>query len=129
MEIIPIMPKESFSSDTTKIFAAAHNVVRDTVADGVRFISDYPAQAAGSRYRRTGILRRSWGFNIKSGNMRIEGTVQSNSMVAPYNRDVQGENQKPLFERRGWKNVSDLMKFMAEGFSDKVQKAVGNVLR
>jgi len=129
MDIIPIMPKESFSSDTAKIFAAAHNVVRDTVADGVRFISDYPAQPAGSRYIRKGTLRRSWGFSIKSGNMRIEGTVESNSMVAPYNRDVQGENQKPLFERRGWKNVSDLMKFMAEGFSEKVQKAVGNVLR
>ena len=99
------------------------------MAEGVRFMSVYPPPPVRSRYIRRGKLRQSWSFQVVTGNQRIEGRVGSNSNVAPYNRDVQGEKQKPLFERIGWRNVKDLMKMMAEGFSEKVQKAVGDVLK
>ncbi len=128
MRMIPILPDRSFRQDTAKAFAAVNNAVRDTVADGVRLISDYPAQGR-SRYRRTGTLRRSWGFSMKSGGRRIEGTVQSNSRIAPYNRDVQGENQKPLFERRGWRNVTDLIGFMGDLLPSRVQRALNEAFR
>lgn len=122
--IIPIMPGVSFSSETNKAFAAISNVVRDTTADGVMFMTNYPAKRSGSRYIRTGTLRRSWNFSMKSGGGRIEGSVQSNSNVAPYNRDVQGENQRPLFERIGWHNVKELIALMGDDFPKRVQKAL-----
>jgi len=125
IRLIPIMPAQLFSADTTKAFAAMNNAVRDTVADGQRFISDYPSKPGRSRYRRTGTLRRSWTFNMKSGGRRIEGAVNSNSRIAPYNRDVQGENQRPVFDKIGWRTVVDLAKVMADDLPGKVQRALG----
>ncbi len=129
IKMIPIVPDRLFDHETIKAFSAVHNAMRDTVVDGVRFISEYPPQKAGSRYRRTGILRRSWTFILKSGGRRIEGSVISNSRVAPYNRAVQGEEQRAFFEGRGWRNIRDLISRMTKDLPKRVQKAVGNAFR
>lgn len=72
-------------------------------------LATYPPAPAGSRYRRTGTLGRTWtsarpefaplssGFEARIGN------------AAPYAEDVQGERQLALFRRIGWPNVGDVV--------------------
>jgi len=125
-QFIPVTPPKGLG-DIPKLFAILNNAVRDQVAEGVRFMSTYPAKPGGSSYRRTGTLRRSWSFAMKTGGGRIEGTIKSNQNVAPYNEDVQGEDQQALFKRIGWKNIKDLDKKIDKEFSKRVDDMVSKV--
>lgn len=84
-------------------------LMRNTVAEGNRFIAKYPPQRLRkSGYKRTGTLKRSWSFKVRNEVRRIVGTVGSNSNIAPYNRFVQGRRQRRLFRGAGWRNVNTL---------------------
>ncbi len=121
--MIPIVTPKPFG-DVPKAFAVMHDVVRDQAAEGVKFMSQYPAKPGDSRYKRTGTLRRSWAFKITSGNNRIEGEIGSNANVAPYNEEVQGADQNPFFKAVGWKNVEDLGKKIDKEFPERMQRAI-----
>lgn len=123
MRLIPLLPPGGILN-AAQVFTALHNGVRDQSAESVRFMSTYPPKPGKSRYRRTGTLRRSWSFTVKSGNRRVEGSVNSNSGIAPYNEDVQGENQRPLFETLGWRNVKDLEKKVGREFVGRLERIV-----
>ena len=123
MQMIPI-GKDIKLGDVPKLFVTLNDAVRDEVAEGVRFMSEYPPSPAGSTYRRTGTLRRSWSFEVKSGGGRIEGSVGSNSNVAPYNMTVQGDEQGSVFINIGWRDTKTLGKIMEKDFPGRCQSLV-----
>lgn len=123
IKLIPIVPDKLFG-DAPKVMAVLQSAIRDQVAEGVRYMSEYPPEPSRSTYRRTGTLRRSWSFSISSGNHRIEGKVLSNSGIAPYNKDVQGVEQDYVFTRIGWRNVPELVEKIDDEFPDKVQRLI-----
>lgn len=75
---------------------------RGLAAGGAYLLSNlasYPPQRAGSTYRRTGRLGRSWTLEGRRGGLQI---VIGNS--TPYAPEVQGMRmeQRPFFAERGW---------------------------
>ena len=123
-QMLPILPKAGLLNQK-QLFVALHDAVRDQAAEGRTFMSTYPQKRGSSSYRRTGTLRNSWSFKVKSGSKRIEGTVGSNSGIAPYNEEVQGEKQDPLFAMLGWRNVEDLEKKTNREFPSAVERIIG----
>lgn len=105
---------------------ALRRVMIDTVAEGKRFMAEYPPAAPGQRYKRTGTLKRSWsGRTVNSTNNKSEGIVGSNSGVAPYNSKVQGPEaeQGPYF-RGLWQNVDDLVAKTKDELPRRVQAEI-----
>ena len=124
IQMIPIGQPEQIFKDTAKVFVVIEQAVRNEVVEGVRFMSVYPTKPVGSRYRRTGKLRGSWHFKMATGGGRIEGTVASQSNIAPYNEEVQGVGQEQIFRQIGWRNVDGLQKEFDTKFADKVQAEI-----
>jgi len=127
VKVIPITPTESLVN-TPKLFVLLTAAVRDQVAEGVRLMSIYPPQLGRSKYRRTGTLRRSWSFGVTTGGGRIEGLVRSASNIAPYNREVQGEEQLLFFGRRGWANIKELDKQINRDFPKRMQDMINRAV-
>lgn len=123
VKMIPIGIEKPFG-DLPKMFVLLNNGVRDQAAEGVRFMSTYPP-IRDSSYRRTGTLRRSWSFSMRTGGGRIEGEIGSNSNIAPYNREVQGKEQTDLFWGKGWHNVTQLETMIDKDFPKRVQSLIG----
>ena len=113
--------------DSAKTFVLLANAVRDEAAEGERFMTQYPPEAPGGHYRRTGTLRKSWSSNVKTGGSKIEGEVGSAGNIAPYNEDVQGENKESLFKQIGWRNVEDLQSKVQGSLPDRIQDAINKV--
>jgi len=128
LQMLSVGDKVKFG-DSVKLLAAVSNAMRDELAEGERFITDYPPQSASSRYRRTGTLKRSWTSNMKSGGSKIEGTIGSSGNIAPYNEDVQGEDQEAIFKRIGWRTVDDLASKVQGEYPDRVQDAVNSAFK
>ncbi len=115
--------------DAVDIVRDLQRLMRNTVAEGNRFIAKYPPQRLRkSGYKRTGTLKRSWSFRVRNEGRRIVGTVGSNSNIAPYNRFVQGKRQRRLFRGAGWRNVNTLearmVRSLITGADDKMERAV-----
>ena len=117
------MPKEPFP-DPAKLVQVLKDAVRDQAVEGVRFMSEYPRQSSGSSYRRTGTLRRSWHFTVEMNSGNIEGNIMSNSNIAPYNKDVQGEEQSPWMTDLGWRNIKGLGEKIDRDFPPRVELLV-----
>lgn len=97
----------------------------DLGAEGVRKMATYPAQRSRSRYRRTGTLMRSWSATrVTRSSDRVELTIGSNSNTAPYNREVEGEDQLPLFRSLGWQTVHDLQRDLAAKLPALLERAL-----
>jgi|TARA_Y100000310_G_scaffold15622_1_gene15666 hypothetical protein len=126
LQLIPVTPKKPLGN-IPKLVELLTNGVRDQAAEGVRLMSTYPPQPAKSRYRRTGTLRRSWNFALKTGGGIIQAIIQSNRRVAPYNEAVQGQDQAPLFEQIGWKTIKDLDKQIQKDFPKRMQDMINKV--
>ena len=126
IKMIPIVSEKPFGN-IPRMFSLLHNAVRDQAAEGVRFMSVYPTKS-GSNYKRTGTLRKSWSFVIKTGGRLIEGIIGSNSNIAPYNEEVQGVNQDEIFATLGWRNVNDLGKVIDKEFPKRIQEMIGRAL-
>lgn len=123
IQMIPI-GKADFGGDVIKMFVSLTNAVRDQAVEGVRFISTYPPLES-KNYRRTHTLQKSWSPSpVKTGGGRIEVEIGSNSNIAPYNEDVQGENQMAIFKRIGWRTVNDLESLVQKDFSKRLQDAI-----
>ena len=126
IQMVPI-GKDVKLGDMPKLFASINSAVRDQVAEGVRYMTEYPPLPAGITDRRTGTLRRSWFFEVKSGSGTIEGTVNSNSAIAPYNKDVQGDNQLEVFGRIGWRDTNMLSRIIDNQFINRVKAIMDKV--
>ncbi len=118
IRITPIKPVGA-NVDGPAIRRQLVRMVRNTGADGKRFIAKYPAQRlTASGYVRTGTLKRSWSNTTRAGLTKIEGTVGSSDRIAPYNIWVQGPNkgtgkrQVLRFRAAGWQGVDDLSKML-----------------
>ena len=130
--LIPIRPKGLLKS-----VAAAKGAVRraltDMVAEGQRYMAEYPPQPPESRYRRTGDLKKSWiqspASQVKEQGGAMVGVMGSNSGMAPYNRDVQGVAQRAFFRGRGWRNVNDLRAKVEKELAQRVQREIDKVVQ
>lgn len=121
--IIPIRPSRPLFNKAL-FRAAVKRAMTDTVVEGVRYVRYYPPTAPDQKYRRTGNLGRSWSFVVTQRGDRTEGVVGSNSNTAPYNREVQGGNPRPIFTRIGWRNVNDLAGLMERQLPIRVQAEI-----
>lgn len=126
IRVISINPGPQARIDTRRLQLDVLALMRDTVANGNRFIARYPAQKLRkTRYRRTNTLKRSWSFRVQSRGKDISGEVGSNSNIAPYNQWVQGRRrQRRIFRQAGWKNVNDLADKMVDEFNDGLDKII-----
>lgn len=124
ISMVPIGDFKEGIKDTAKLFVVLQGATRDAVAEGARYMATYPTKPPGSSYIRTGKLGQSWDFNVKSGSGNIEGQTYSTGNTAPYNENVQGENQMPVFKRIGWRTTEDLRKQFDTKFADNVQKEI-----
>lgn len=87
-----------------KAMLAAMN---DSTALLLRDMKTYPPAPAGSTYRRTRTLGRSWSRTFDDK----RGEVGSNGFMAPYNRLVQDdERQTRVHKRTGWQTVQSVAK-------------------
>lgn len=125
IRMIPIQPKTTFGQDTKRAFAGLHQAIRDQAAVSVAFMTVYPPKSFSSTYVRTGTLRRSWLFRMVSGNRSIQGIVASQGNIAPYNEDVQGENQLPHFLQLGWRNVKQMVKLINRELPGRIERILG----
>ena len=102
IRVVAISPGPNARIDTRRLQIQVRDLMRDTVANGNRFIARYPAQKLRkTRYRRTNTLKRSWSFRVRQGGRDITGEVGSNSNIAPYNKYVQGRRPVRIFRQAG----------------------------
>jgi hypothetical protein len=121
---VPIRPRGA-RIDTTLLNKNIADAMRDVTADGQTLAARYPAQTLRkSGYRRTGTLKRSWSSKVRTRPGSIEGTVGSNSNIAPYNRFVQGRRreQARIFRRTRWTTVDVLEKTMQDDLEERVEE-------
>lgn len=121
---VPIKPKGA-RINTTALAMDLTNAMRDVTSDGQTLAARYPPQTLRkSGYRRTGTLKRSWSSRVRTRTGSIEGTVGSNSNMAPYNRFVQGRKgqQARIFRRTRWTTVDDLEKVMQDDLNERVEE-------
>ncbi len=128
--ITPIKPVGA-EVDGQAIRRGMVRMIRNTGADGKRFMAKYPPQRlTKSGYTRTGTLKRSWSNTTTESQTKIEGVVGSNSNIAPYNRLVQGAKggsevrQLPLFANAGWQGVDELASIL----QDRVQREADEII-
>lgn len=114
----------------TAIISALTKDIRNTTAEGNRALAEYPVQPPGSSYRRTNTLKRSWSMGpVTVSGDDLQGTVRSNSNIAPYNRDVQGKLQEPLFFTLGWLDVITEAKRMQSDLVKRTRQTMKSLLR
>ncbi len=112
------------------IITALTKDIQNATAEGNRALAEYPTKPPGSTYRRTNTLKRSWSMApvTISGN-NLQGAVRSNSNIAPYNRDVQGKLQEPLFFTLGWLDVVTEAKRMQSDLIKRTRQTMKSLLR
>ncbi len=127
IRLIPILTKRQLPSRGA-IIGKLTDAVRDTVAEGQRRLAEYPSKPPGSRYKRTNTLKRSWSNAVSMVGAQLEGRVRSNGSMAPYNVDVQGLFQEPLFFALGWRNVQTEAKAMEKELIQRTRRAMSDLV-
>lgn len=105
--------------------AAMRGATEDATTYLLALIRRYPQQRAGSTYRRTGTLNRSWSRRVEGTGLSIRGFVGSNGNIAPYNRYVQSRREQAAVHRGRWQTVEDV----AEHERDRVVQFYRDRLR
>lgn len=124
VRLVPIKTTQPVLA-TAKMLSALTAAIRDTQAEGVRLMATYPPQRPGSRYKRTGTLKRSWSMGpVRHEGSALSGEILSNGGIAPYNDDVQGHVQDAFFAARGWVNVRELVKLVNKQLPVRAQRAI-----
>jgi len=88
-----------------RIDRALRAAMEDSTALLLREQQTYPPAPAGSKYKRTNTLRRSWSRRISREGSELVGEVGSNANIAPYNRYVQDQTQQATVHRGRWTNT------------------------
>ena len=89
-----------------RIDRALRAAMEDSTVLLLREQQTYPPQRAGSKYKRTNTLRRSWSRRIYRDGSGIVGEVGSSGNTAPYNRYVQDQTQQASIHRGRWTNTA-----------------------
>lgn len=98
--------------------------VEDMTSFGMRNVTTYPPQPAGSRYVRTDVLRGSWHVTpiVVSGN-EVSARIVSNGNAAPYNRLVQDADYQARVHRGRWTNTAQETTRRMEAQSERFMAA------
>ena len=89
-----------------RIDRALRAAMEDSTVLLLREQQTYPPQRAGSTYKRTNTLRRSWSRRIRQEGSELVGEVGSSGNTAPYNRYVQDQTQQASIHRGRWTNTA-----------------------
>jgi hypothetical protein len=87
-------------------------------------IAKYPPPPPNSRYRRTGLLGRSWSSKTRPLANDIEGIVAN---TAPYAPEVQGLSQKGFHADTGWGRLDEVAKRLWPQIVEFFQEALRRV--
>lgn len=89
-----------------RIDRALRAAMEDSTVLLLREQQTYPPAPAGSTYKRTNTLRRSWSRRIRQEGSELVGEVGSSGNTAPYNRYVQDQTQQASIHRGRWSNTA-----------------------
>ena len=89
-----------------RIDRALRAAMEDSTVLLLREQQTYPPAPAGSTYKRTNTLRRSWSRRIYRDGTAIVGEVGSSGNTAPYNRYVQDQTMQATVHRGRWTNTA-----------------------
>lgn len=106
----PIVPKGILPRRLARLYGEFALLMGDLATQCHDELATYPPQRAGTKYRRTGTLGRSWSHRVLLKSDRIEAVVGSQGQIAPYNVFVQGPNRRPVFGVIGWKTPKEVLK-------------------
>jgi hypothetical protein len=104
-----------------QIARANREAVWDLAALAIRRLTAYPPPPAGSTYRRTRTLGRSWQRKVTSKGADSKAVISSSGHIAPYNIYVQDASRQARHMRH-WPNT-------LQAISQEVSKAAGPVFR
>lgn len=68
----------------------------------------YPSPPAGSTYRRTNTLNRSWSRRVLGSGLNMQAVIGSSGAIAPYNRYVQDRRRQAAIHRGRWRTADDV---------------------
>lgn len=106
----PIIPKRTGLRKLMKLYAQFESLMGNFVTEAHDELASYPPRKVGGRYKRTGMLGRSWQHRVEAKRGAIVGTVASAGQIAPYNVYVQGPRQVKWAKGYGWKQPKDVIK-------------------
>lgn len=86
----------------------------------------YPAQRAGSAYRRTGTLGRRWTTRVSENSNGIEGKVGNNTIYGPF---VQSEMFQAAVHRGRWQTDADVLERETAAIVADFERAIEAALR
>ena len=89
-----------------RIDRALRAAMEDSTVLLLREQQTYPTAPAGSKYKHTNTLRRSWSRRIYQDGSGIVGEVGSSGNTAPYNRYVQDQTMQASQHRGRWTNTA-----------------------
>ena len=125
IEVVGAEAVEAALADETRLEELARAMER-CVAEVRVEAGRYPPKVVGSRYRRTGALRRSIEGRVEAREGEVVGRVSSSISYAPY---VIGPEQTRLMGARGWQRMRSVVgrkrPWIEEQFRAAVLGAVG----
>jgi len=109
--------------------AVANRTLRPAMEHAVKLVqrdmADYPAQRAGSTYRRTGTLGRRWTTKVSYGSSGVQGKVGNNTKYGPY---VQSERFQSRIHRGRWQTDEQVLERDTEKITGLLQDTIDKAL-
>ena len=111
---------------------ALEGTYNDASALALRELKSYPPQRAGSTYKRTRTLGRSWSRAFGGSGLERWVLIGSNENIAPYNRAVQDETRQARVHRGRWTNTAQNVARIIEPdignmFEARVREEIGRL--
>ena len=102
--------------------------MEETVVQGATFMRVYPPKPLLSTYVRTFMLAKSWGWEVQQRGKDLEGTIYSNSNVAPYNVYVQSEEmQSAVMKGYNWQTEVKMAEVIRPQFLERLELIMGSL--
>ena len=86
-----------------------------------RFLANYPPPPAGSTYRRTGTLGRTWQSEIRATTSHVRAILANPTVYAPY---VQDEDSQAMVHRGRWPTIQMLLRAPVSIFRKRYEEAL-----
>ncbi len=108
-----------------RIDRAMTSAMHDATSYLLRQMRVYPSPPAGSKYRRTGTLARSWHVPPFQGSgLSLVGRVASSGTTAPYNRWVQDRARQAYMHVGRWQTAQDVAERSTQAINDMFQNRI-----
>lgn len=126
VKVDPKLAKQLDPKQYTQALKRAMSPATKIVLDRVQI---YPPRIPGSRYIRTGNLRRSWVRKIKESGGNVVGVVRSNPSIARYNVYVKHPTLQAGVHRGRWPTTEADAKAVGNEVRSQFERAINAVLK